>query len=188
MWEGNEECDDGNEEDGDACPTSCEDAYCGDGFTYQDVEECDDGNMIDDDICANDCTSNGIFYFGSFTQGQSNQQHCTDWNAFRAQLSGFDFNRIAMWSSQDMTGRECVGPEADQLCKALESGQMTSVMCNGATWTVGTCSGIELDAGSNFCNCNSQYTLRPCINNLNWGGIGTTSCNAPTQTMEVVCQ
>jgi cysteine-rich repeat protein len=54
--EGAEECDDGNDLNTDACTTGCENARCGDGFTYQEVEQCDDGNQIDIDFCRNDCT------------------------------------------------------------------------------------------------------------------------------------
>ena len=52
---GLEECDDGNIFDIDACPTTCRDTFCGDGFVHQGVEACDDGNSVDDDTCANDC-------------------------------------------------------------------------------------------------------------------------------------
>jgi hypothetical protein len=45
-------------DDTDACPTTCEDAYCGDGFKCIGEEECDDGNMVDDDSCQNDCIAN----------------------------------------------------------------------------------------------------------------------------------
>jgi hypothetical protein len=64
-------------------------------------------------------------------------------------------------------------------------------MCNGRTWTVGTCgSGIELSANTN-CQCVTPgYTARPCIGqgNDNWGGVNTATCSAPSQTIEVVCQ
>jgi cysteine-rich repeat protein len=51
-----EECDDGNEDNIDACTTACLDARCGDGFSWEGVEECDDGNTNDADACRNDCT------------------------------------------------------------------------------------------------------------------------------------
>jgi cysteine-rich repeat protein len=46
-----EQCDDGNDDDTDQCPSSCNLAYCGDGFTQAGVEECDDGNDDDTDGC-----------------------------------------------------------------------------------------------------------------------------------------
>jgi cysteine-rich repeat protein len=195
VHEGQEECDDGNMGDDDDCPTSCENAFCGDGFKWQGEEECDDGNMVDDDVCTTDCVSNGVFYKGSFTQGvPSNQQHCNDWNAWRGQLGGFQFSRIQLWGSNDMVGRSCEDPQkADQICQALADGVSASVQCGGFTWYAtgnGGCSGgqMELSADQPTCSCGGQWVVRPCINHQDWGGIKTTSCNAPTQTIEVVCQ
>jgi cysteine-rich repeat protein len=55
-----EQCDDGNDEDGDACTSACTHATCGDGHVYSPenggTEECDDGNAVAGDGCANDCT------------------------------------------------------------------------------------------------------------------------------------
>jgi len=65
--EGDEECDDGNTDDGDGCSATCtvEDGWdctvepceeiCGDGETVGD-EECDDGNTDDGDGCSATCT------------------------------------------------------------------------------------------------------------------------------------
>ena len=39
-----EACDDGNQDDNDACLVGCVAASCGDGFVMAGVEECDDGN------------------------------------------------------------------------------------------------------------------------------------------------
>jgi cysteine-rich repeat protein len=68
-----EDCDDGNFDDDDECPGSCQPAYCGDGFRQVGVEECDDGNNIDNDGCTNDCIAlcgNDCFSdAGCFTPG-----------------------------------------------------------------------------------------------------------------------
>lgn len=45
-----EECDDGNDIDGDGCRKDCTVENCGDGIKDP-QEECDDGNDIDDDQC-----------------------------------------------------------------------------------------------------------------------------------------
>ena len=50
-----EVCDDGNDQDGDACPATCQIARCGDGFVRVGVEDCDDGNLVDGDGCASNC-------------------------------------------------------------------------------------------------------------------------------------
>jgi cysteine-rich repeat protein len=53
--EGNEACDDGNHDDGDACLTTCRWAACGDGHVRRNVEECDDRNRADGDGCSASC-------------------------------------------------------------------------------------------------------------------------------------
>lgn len=53
---GGEECDDGNADDTDDCPSTCLQATCGDGFVHAGEEECDDGNNVDNDACSNTCT------------------------------------------------------------------------------------------------------------------------------------
>ena len=52
-----EECDDGNQVDGDACTNKCLDAVCGDGVVQALVEACDDGNQVDNDACRNTCVA-----------------------------------------------------------------------------------------------------------------------------------
>ncbi len=53
--EGDEECDDGNTNNGDGCNAICELESCGDGIK-QINEECDDGNQNNYDNCRNDCS------------------------------------------------------------------------------------------------------------------------------------
>jgi cysteine-rich repeat protein len=50
-----EECDDGNEDDHDACTNQCQKARCGDGIVEAGVEECDDGNNVETDACTPQC-------------------------------------------------------------------------------------------------------------------------------------
>ncbi|ORY18719.1 hypothetical protein BCR34DRAFT_595948 [Clohesyomyces aquaticus] len=53
-----EECDDGNNVDGDGCSTNCklEKPRCGDGIlSPNNGEECDDGNNVDGDGCSANC-------------------------------------------------------------------------------------------------------------------------------------
>lgn len=51
-----EDCDDGNEIDGDGCSSSCmSEIICGDGEA-EGTEECDDGNTADGDGCSSSCT------------------------------------------------------------------------------------------------------------------------------------
>jgi len=94
-------------------------------------------------------------------------------------------------------GVTCNNPAlATQLCNALNtSTTLNGVSCNGRIWNVGDCSNqlnqpyeINSRTASGDCTCETSgsYTVRPCINNLNWGGIGVT-CGAPAQTLEVIC-
>jgi cysteine-rich repeat protein len=52
---GAEQCDDGNMDDTDACPSTCLPAACGDGFTQAGVEQCDDANQDNTDACLATC-------------------------------------------------------------------------------------------------------------------------------------
>ena len=70
--EGDEECDDGNDNDLDACLSSCELAGCGDNIVHEDFgEECDDGNDVDDDGCNSQCARDRyVFVTSTTTQGK----------------------------------------------------------------------------------------------------------------------
>jgi cysteine-rich repeat protein len=50
-----EQCDDGNNVNGDGCQGNCILPFCGDGIVDP-GEGCDDGNSIDGDGCEADCT------------------------------------------------------------------------------------------------------------------------------------
>jgi cysteine-rich repeat protein len=55
--EDGEDCDDGNNNDRDACTNQCTNARCGDGIVQNGVEQCDDGNNNNLDSCTNTCTN-----------------------------------------------------------------------------------------------------------------------------------
>lgn len=50
-----EACDDGNQDDSDACLSTCERARCGDGEVHSGFEGCDDGNASATDGCLPSC-------------------------------------------------------------------------------------------------------------------------------------
>ncbi len=52
---GIEECDDGNDNENDACTSDCKPAVCGDGIVFTGQESCDDGNDDNTDACLNSC-------------------------------------------------------------------------------------------------------------------------------------
>jgi cysteine-rich repeat protein len=51
-----EQCDDGNDNNNDACTNQCQAAYCGDAIVNERTEQCDDGNQVNNDSCTNTCT------------------------------------------------------------------------------------------------------------------------------------
>jgi cysteine-rich repeat protein len=54
-----EQCDDGDLDDSDACPSTCYLATCGDGFQQAGVEQCDDQNTVGGDGCNPSCIIEG---------------------------------------------------------------------------------------------------------------------------------
>ena len=55
LYEGFEECDDGNSDNTDDCVEGCALASCGDGFVQEGVEQCDDANDDNTDACNDLC-------------------------------------------------------------------------------------------------------------------------------------
>lgn len=117
----------------------------------------------------------------------------TAWTTFRGQLTG-TYTKFDFFSSngQGYTGiTDSV--KVQQLANALRTGTtgvsfMTTI--SGVSWNVGCCAcraGGALNGAVEFANValcagTSTASLRPWINNANWGGIGTT-VNAATQTL-----
>ena len=50
-----EECDDGNQDNGDGCLTNCQRARCGDGEVLRGIEACDEGLANGNERCTVDC-------------------------------------------------------------------------------------------------------------------------------------
>jgi cysteine-rich repeat protein len=75
VFEGYEECDDGNASNTDDC-VMCDAAICGDGYVQDGVEICDDGNDDESDECTSACTNStcgdGVIQTG---------EQCDDGNA-----------------------------------------------------------------------------------------------------------
>ncbi len=140
--------------------------------------------------CGGGVCGTGVIYTENFPNGtlSSSSQQCLDWNTFRGKLTG-TFTGIKITGTNDQVGISCTGSSANTICQALHNNTTVSVACNGHTWQTGPCgNGQELSADGTTCQCdNPGYIVRPCINNLNWGGVNTNTCGAPTQTMTVTC-
>ncbi|MBK6534025.1 MAG: hypothetical protein IPF99_31955 [Deltaproteobacteria bacterium] len=142
------------------------------------------------------CTVGGgggatVTYSQSFATGVTPAAQCTAWNTFRASLTG-TYDRVTIRGSLDGVGVSCTGPSANTLCQALRNNTVVSgLSCGGRTWNVGNCAvsgyASEISANGDTCNCSSGYVVRPCIGNLNWGGVNGATCNGAGQTMVVEC-
>ena len=138
--------------------------------------------------------SSAVTFSQTFTNGQAPGTTIENaWTTFRGQLTG-TYTKFDFFSSngQGYTGiTDAV--KVQQLANALRTGTTgvtLAVVISGVTWNVGCCTcrqGGALNGAVEFanvalCSGGSTAALRPFINNLNWGGIGST-VGAATQTL-----
>jgi len=179
-------CDDKN-----ACTTS--DKCAGGACTGGPAVVCNDNDVCTTDTC--DPTKGCVYTPGAckifsyqFSSGTAPQQACDQWNSFRSSLTA-NYSKVTIRGSYDQTGVSCSGPTANSICQAVRTAGTGTWNCDGRTWRVGECGGVELNADGSMCNCPSpSYIVRPCIANPNWGGAKTATCGGPAQTLEVLCQ
>jgi hypothetical protein len=180
-------------DDSDECTVGdfCQGGGCQPG---PDPLDCDDNDPDTTDSCDPDsgCQHSSVTtvtYSQQFVNGQSSPQQCVAWGAFRAQLSGDAYSKITIKGTYSPNGVSCSGPMAQQICHAMHLDQKGTWNCNGRVWAWDKISTDDLTANGGDSSCKSPaYTVRPCINNPNWGGADTASCGAPSQTLEVVCE
>lgn len=141
--------------------------------------------------CANGTCSTALIYSKAFTTLQvPPAQHCTDWITYRQQIPSMA-NSITIKGSNDLVGVTCTGATAAQIVTALKNGSSFNGTCNARSWSVGTCVGGQdfgVSGDGPICTCAGKYAIRPCINHQDWGGVTTTSCAAPSQTLTVEVQ
>jgi hypothetical protein len=112
---------------------------------------------------------------------------CTNWDTFRANLQPANYTCVQLVGAGK--GRTtCDAPNVQLLATALRNGTAASIVSGSDTWNVGTCGGIEINANApSICGCNATAAiLRPCISNANWGGVGTATCGAPSQSIQLI--
>ena len=135
-------------------------------------------------------------YSENFVQGVAPTTQATAWCGFRSALTG-TYNALTIKGSNNETGVTCSDAATVQnIANALRTASSGSWSCNGHTWNVSLgcgispCGGtsVELHLDTSSCNCagSGSYTVRPEINNFNWGGINTNTCSAPSQRMDVI--
>ncbi|CAF3402592.1 unnamed protein product [Rotaria sp. Silwood1] len=129
-----------------------------------------------------------IIYSQSFTGGSISLSQCSAWNTFQALLVPRNYSSLTISGSNNPTGISLTNSNiVAAIAQALRTNTTYGpIASNGYSWAVGLCGGgYELTATGSTCACNTGYTLRPCIGNVNWGAINSYTCNAGTQTMTV---
>jgi len=114
------------------------------------------------------------------------------WDKYLASLTG-TYTQVTISGSLDPTGVTCSDPVAvNQLANALNTDAPVSVQCNGRTWNTGDCGGGESTefnsrqlGDTRVCACGAGYVVRPKAGNSNWGGAGTATCGAASQSLRV---
>ncbi len=152
--------------------------------------ECGDNTATVGNFCSG--SSSGVTYSQAFVGGAVSTNpgpQCDAWEAFRGSIDpAVTYNSITLRNT-DGSSAVCTGMEAQLLCQSLRTGaEVAPIACGGRVWAIGECGGIELSANGNICSCDAGYSIRPCINNENWGGADTDTCFGPSQTLEVVCE
>ena len=121
-----------------------------------------------------------------FTSGiiYSTASECTSYYSFRTSASTATSISLTAYG----TTRTCSDSSTAasivsywSACTSTYEGQSSSSCvdaswtCDGYTWRIGLCNGIEICVDcSSTCACNSGLSIRPCIGNSNWGGYSTT--------------
>jgi len=131
-------------------------------------------------------------YSEDFVNGSSSPAQCTSWNSWRAGLATSGYTRVTMKGTYDTTGITCSVPATAQaIADAIRTGGRGTWTCDGHNWSLcDRYSGelwIDPPLECSGANCpNPGYLVRPCIGNLNWGGVNTATCTTnPSQNMTV---
>jgi len=113
----------------------------------------------------------------------------TAWNTFRASLTG-TYTSFTWSSTNGNTITVTDATRVQTLANNLRNGTAGSVTIGSTLWLVGVGCGSPKIGGiavefSNIASCSgsSTYSLRPMINNANWGGTNQSTVNAPSQTI-----
>ncbi len=129
----------------------------------------------------------------TYTNGVTATAQCAAWNAFAASLSSSgNYVKMTISGTYDATGISCTDKTIiTAFVAAIKTGGTSSYMStltNGHYWSI--CNRyngeiwIDPPALCSGSNCPSPgYIIRPCITNLNWGGVNTATCGGPNQVM-----
>ena len=134
-----------------------------------------------------------LIYEEEFTTGVTPSWQCDSWLDFKAEIDA-GYSSVTLSGSADIVGLSCTepGPVAAIVDGIRDAGEV-EVDCDGHLWTY--CPGYGGGEGEIFIdaryacdpsNCPSPgYVLRPCQDNENWGGVGTSTCGGPSQSLRL---
>ncbi|CAF1491107.1 unnamed protein product [Adineta steineri] len=136
-------------------------------------------------------TPSPIIYSQGFVTGYISgaSSQCTAWLTFQSQLISRPYTSMTIKGTNNPTGITLTNSAyVLGLATALRTNTPYGpVYSNGYSWAVGLCgTNYELTATGSVCQCNTGYTLRPCLGGSSWGGINGYTCNASYQTMTVI--
>jgi hypothetical protein len=138
----------------------------------------------------------GYAFTINFSGGPTNWSWCNAWNSYCNSLNG-SYSRMNIRGSNNQQGYTCTNSSiVNGVATALRNRGSYSGYdsATGLYWSVGDCGGarsFSVGKSSWVCGCDSNYTMRPCIDlnpyysNPNWGGISTYTCSAPSQSITV---
>ena len=167
-----------------------------DNETTECTENCtvDNETIIDNVTYTDNATWSDNFTYN--TKPTQNQK--TVWENFWDNLSTSDnWSYVSVGHINDVTFSCDNNSIVTQIITQIQSDNTTNwnTICDNVTWVTGGCGqGIELKATvennkTGDCRCASisdnTTTIRPGINNKNWGGVGK-SCSASSQSLEVI--
>ncbi|CAF1452633.1 unnamed protein product [Adineta ricciae] len=126
-------------------------------------------------------------YSDTFINGVSSSSQCAAWQSFLASLTCTTYSTLRIYGSNDPVGIVLNDPNVvTALAVALRYNTSIIAPSNGVNWRAYLCSGgMEITTTGCFCCCSVGYILRPCWNSGYWGGILTTPCVGPTQTLSI---
>ncbi|GAB5387634.1 MAG: hypothetical protein Alpg2KO_06020 [Alphaproteobacteria bacterium] len=147
-----------------------------------------------------------VGFTASYQFSTANSSACTAMNNWRSSLVIGAYTTIEISGSELSGTVTCTGAQATALCDALANGTKHAELCDGFYWSTnnwgGTNESILVSANGVYTNhgsfpndpggsCTADTGgggwIRPCINNVNWGGMNGPTCGAPTQTMGIAC-
>ena len=158
-----ERCDDGNDEETDACLNNCTPAGCGDGVVRAGLapgspgyEACDDGNTSNEDACLNDCSAAACgdgLQRTDLLAGEEGFESCDDGN---------------LVDGDGCTGRCQVNTCGDGIVhegvEACDDGNRNDLDACTNACTLASCGDGLVEAGVEACDDGNDVETDACLN------------------------